>query len=188
MVLYLLNTVSLILLLFNLLPVFPLDGGRILQALLWPRFGYVRSMRYSVRTGYIGAIGLGILGFVIGSSMLVLIAVFGGVTCWITHRQLKYTQETLGFESDDYSASLAAPDEDPATPTGPTWRQRRAERRRRRERQDAVAVDDILEKIRRQGMDSLTAGQKRRLHQATRRQQNQDRPSGQSRPGESQPD
>ena len=188
MVLYLLNTVSLILLLFNLLPVFPLDGGRILQALLWPKFGYVRSMRYSVRAGYVGAIGLGILGFVISSGMLILIAVFGGVTCWMTHRQLRFTQETLGFESDEYSASLNAPEEDPPAEAGPTWQQRRAERRLRRERQEAAAVDDILRRIASRGMDSLRAAQKRQLHRATRQQQDRDQASGQSGPGESQPD
>jgi len=188
MVLYLLNAVSLILLLFNLLPVFPLDGGRIFQALLWPRFGYVRSMRYAVRAGYVGAIGLGILGFVISNSMLVLIAVFGGITCWITHRQLRDTQQMLGFESDNYSASLTAPDEDPAARTGPTWQQRRAERRLLRKRQEAASVDDILQKIRNHGMDSLTTGQKRRLRRATSRQKNQDPATGQSGPGEPQPD
>ena len=116
------------LLLFNLLPIFPLDGGRILQELLWPKFGYVRSMRYSVRVGYIGAIGLFIMGVVSKNMMLMGIALFGGITCYITHRQLQFTQETLGFESDDYSASLLGPDEDEAATAGPTRSERAVER------------------------------------------------------------
>lgn len=174
MALYLLNTVSLILLLFNLLPVFPLDGGRILQSLLWPKVGYVRSMRYAVRVGYVGAIGLGIMGFVTGNVMLVCIAIFGGITCYITHRQLQFTQETLGFESDEYSASLYGPDEDEAVPPGHTRRERTAERQVQREQQEAHAVDDILQKIASSGMQSLTRGEKRRLERATRRGQIRD--------------
>lgn len=174
MALYLLNVVSLVLLLFNLLPIFPLDGGRILQALLWPKVGYVRSMRYSVRVGYVGAIGLGIMGFVTANVMLVCIALFGGITCYITHRQLQFTQETLGFESDEYSASLHGPDEADAAPPGPTRRERADERRADHDQQESRAVDDILQKIAVSGMGSLTRGEKRRLHRATRRGKNQD--------------
>jgi len=174
MALYLLNTVSLILLLFNLLPIFPLDGGRILQTLLWPRIGYVRSMRYAVRVGYVGAICLFIMGLVIGPTMLAFIAVFGGFTCYITHRQLQFTQETLGFESDEYSASLYRPDEDEVAPARPTRRERAVEQRAHREQQDARAVDAILQKIASRGMESLTRGEKRRLERATRRGQNRD--------------
>ncbi len=174
MALYLLNTVSLILLLFNLLPIFPLDGGRILQTLLWPKIGYVRSMRYAVRAGYIGAICLLIMGLVIGPTMLAFIAVFGGFTCYITHRQLQFTQETLGFESDDYSASLSGPDEDETVPPRPTRRERAAERQLQREQQESEAVDDILQKIASSGIESLTRGEKRRLERATRRGQNRD--------------
>lgn len=175
MTLYLLNAVSLVLLLFNLLPIFPLDGGRILQALLWPKVGYVRSMRYAVRTGYVGAIGLGIMGFVIGNVMLVCIAIFGGITCYITHRQLQFTQETLGFESDDYSASLHGPDEDDAARAGPTRRERAKQRRARRELEESIAVDGILQKIAARGIESLSGAEKRRLRRATRRGQDQDR-------------
>ncbi len=174
MALYLLNWVSLVLLLFNLLPIFPLDGGRILQALLWPKIGYVRSMRYAVRIGYVGAIALIIMGFVGGNVMLVCIAIFGGITCYITHRQLQFTQETLGFESDDYSASLHGPDEDEAVPAGPTRRERAAERQVQREQQESRAVDDILQKIASSGMESLSRMEKRRLRRATRRGQDQD--------------
>ena len=174
MALYLLNVVSLVLLLFNLLPVFPLDGGRILQALLWPKFGYVRSMRYSVRVGYIGAIGLFIMGVVSKNMMLVCIALFGGITCYITHRQLQFTQETLGFESDDYSASLYGPDEDEAVPPRPTRSERAEERQVQREQQESQAVDDILQKIASSGIESLTRGERRRLERATRRGQIRD--------------
>jgi stage IV sporulation protein FB len=158
MALFFTNAVSLILLLFNLLPVFPLDGGRLLQTLLWPKLGYARSMRITVRAGYVGAIALGIAGFVLPSVMLVCIAIFGGLTCWITHKQLQFTQEMMGFE-----AGL-----EPAEDAGPSPREvRRAERAARRAEQEQRELDAILQKIGRSGMESLTGGEKRRLRKAT---------------------
>jgi hypothetical protein len=162
MALFFTNAVSLVLLLFNLLPVFPLDGGRILQALLWRRMGYAGSMRIAVRAGYIGAIALGIAGFVLPSVMLVCIALFGGITCWITHKQLQFTQETMGFEPDEPTAAERRTER---------RAERRAERAAQREEQERNAVDAILRKIARSGIESLSAAEKRRLRQATRRKQ-----------------
>jgi Zn-dependent protease len=46
------------LLIFNLLPVYPLDGGQILQALLWFPLGEIRSLQIASVIGVIGAIAL----------------------------------------------------------------------------------------------------------------------------------
>ncbi len=48
--------ISLGLLLFNLLPIFPLDGGQMLQTVLWPWFGWYKSMSISCVVGMIGAV------------------------------------------------------------------------------------------------------------------------------------
>jgi Zn-dependent protease len=161
---YLTNWVSLVLLLFNLLPIYPLDGGRIVQALLWPRTGYSRSMRYAVRTGYVGAIVLGITGFVLSSVMLVLIAVFGGITCYITSRQLAFTDEFMGYaESEGYAA---LDDEPPPRATRRERRRRRADERAHREEE---RVERILSKIADSGIESLTLAERRLLKRATRR-------------------
>jgi hypothetical protein len=158
MALYIVAHLNLILLLFNLLPVFPLDGGRIAQALMWPKLGYVRSMRYAVRAGYVGAIGLFIAGLVLEQFMLVGIAIFGGITCWITHKQLQFTHETIGFETASEAPS-----------TGPSRRrQRRAERRARREADEQRRIDAILHKIHEHGLNSLTRPEKRLLERTTR--------------------
>jgi uncharacterized protein (TIGR03067 family) len=53
------------LLLFNMLPVYPLDGGQILQGLLWFILGRARSLLVAAAIGLVGALGL--LAFAIAS-------------------------------------------------------------------------------------------------------------------------
>jgi Zn-dependent protease/predicted transcriptional regulator len=64
------------LVLFNLIPAFPLDGGRIFRALLAMALGYPRATRVAVVVGQFLALALGIAGLVIGDWVLMLIAVF----------------------------------------------------------------------------------------------------------------
>jgi Zn-dependent protease len=53
------------LLIFNMLPVYPLDGGQILQALLWFPLGEIRSLQIASVIGVIGALALAGLAFVL---------------------------------------------------------------------------------------------------------------------------
>ena len=50
--------VNYLLLIFNLLPIYPLDGGQILRALLWFPLGQIRSLKIASVVGLIGGIGL----------------------------------------------------------------------------------------------------------------------------------
>jgi hypothetical protein len=169
--LYLINALSLLLLLFNLLPIFPLDGGRLVQSLLWPRYGYTRSMRFAVRAGYVGAIVLFIYGAVTDTMMLVFIALFGAFTCYMTHKQLQWTDETMGFESDEYALSLHAGAEEHAAPEPAL--SRRAQKQLERDQQEAQEVDRILQKIADSGMESLTRGERALLKRYTERKRQQ---------------
>lgn len=67
---------NIILALFNMIPAFPLDGGRILRALLAMRLDYVRATRLAANIGRIAAVGLGIYGLLNGGLFMVLIALF----------------------------------------------------------------------------------------------------------------
>jgi Zn-dependent protease len=67
---------NLALVLFNLIPAFPLDGGRIFRALLAMVMGFRRATRIATAVGQLIAIGLGVYGFATGSIGLMLVAVF----------------------------------------------------------------------------------------------------------------
>jgi Zn-dependent protease/CBS domain-containing protein len=70
-----LASVNLFLALFNLIPAFPMDGGRVLRALLSARVGFVRATEVAAMIGQWVAFGLGFLGL-FGSPMLIFIAIF----------------------------------------------------------------------------------------------------------------
>ncbi len=70
--------INLVLLVFNLLPVYPLDGGQILYALLWFVLGRVRALRVSCVLGLLGAAGGFLLAISLQSLWLIVLTVFLG--------------------------------------------------------------------------------------------------------------
>jgi Zn-dependent protease len=190
--LYMINVVSLTLLAFNLLPMFPLDGGRMVQALLWPSLGWSRSMRWAVRLGYLGGLALGVYGAMTDNWALIFVAIFGLWSCFVTHKQLEFSDDMLAMESDEY-AMRAYVDEDeehdemPMTPgqtsaaAGPaaapppalSRSQRTAARAAQQEQDEAREVDRILDKIAHEGIDSLTRSERTLLQRVTERKRRQ---------------
>ena len=164
----LLNYVSWTLLLFNLIPMFPLDGGRIMQALLWKRHGYARSMRLACRSGLVGAVILGIFAIATESTTLLAIALFGGIVCFMTAKQVELDRDYLGFEPDP--AELAAMEEELEPAPRPSRERAAPGAARGAAAAEADAeIDAILEKIAKHGIGSLSSAEREALKRATDR-------------------
>jgi Zn-dependent protease len=71
-----LGLINVALVLFNLIPAFPMDGGRVLRGLLASRLGAVRATDISSAVGQFFAIGFFLIGLLSGNFLLALVAVF----------------------------------------------------------------------------------------------------------------
>jgi Zn-dependent protease len=168
---------NLLLALFNLcVPAYPLDGGLILYGFLTLRWGRVKAAELTA----VIAVPIGLVLAVLGFAQNELTMGFLGVWVLMEAWQLRQVVRLGGLdEHPAYGAQDAAYEYFPG-PEHPVrkgwfarWRERRAAERRRREERAELdlqrRVDEVLEKVSRQGIGSLTPAERRVLEQASKR-------------------
>jgi Zn-dependent protease len=154
-------------------PVFPLDGGQMLQSLLWVRLGYYRSMLIACTVGIGGAIVMTLMGLGFLKLFLGLIGISCLMTCISMRNQVK-AEGPWAFEDEDTTYAASQWNDSPT----PTTRRKRVSKRVMKKAQriaqeadmEQAQIDTILAKVSAQGMQSLNWREKRALHKATERQ------------------
>ncbi len=163
---------NLVLLGFNMLvPMFPMDCGRVVQEILWARIGYRRSMVIAVNLGLGVAIVMGVLAIPTGQMRLVSLALFGGLTCYAERKRLQMMEDEPAWAWDTDRGFGGFSDENADRLVS---RQKKAQQQAEKERSAAMArqeqVNAILDKIAAHGLHSLTRREKKILKDATDRQ------------------
>ncbi len=107
---------NLVLLVFNMLPAFPMDGGRVLRALLALGLGHLRATEIAAAVGMAVAVLIGGASFFLGNPMLVVLAVF---VCFMGQMELMAVRYRASQRPGTVLRQRPAVVLDPAEPVEP---------------------------------------------------------------------
>ena len=169
---------NLIVLLFNLIPAFPMDGGRILRGMLHPRHGALKSIYIATSISFVACAGIVVWGLAAGSLLLVLIGVFTAVGAIQTRRQVRMMaaemeqdRRPFGYDFSMGHTSLERSAKDEGAREEERRRKEREQERKQAEEDRRIeeGVDLLLDKISSDGIDSLSRKERAFLEKASRR-------------------
>ncbi|MGE3805719.1 MAG: site-2 protease family protein [Gemmataceae bacterium] len=173
-----------VLLLLNLLPGYPLDGGRMLQAAVWARTSYRQGTETAVYAGFAVMLLIGVYSIVMWEPLAIFLAWFIYQNCrnqWIM-LETGGEESVFGYDFTQGYTSLEREQQAPPRRKRQSfwqrWLQRRAQKRLQREQEQREAeerrLDELLDKVKRLGRDSLTAEENRFLERVSARYRNRD--------------
>ena len=100
-----LMALNIILVVFNMLPAFPMDGGRVLRALLALRMEYAKSTKIASKIGKAMAILFGIIGL-FSNPFLVFIAAFVWFGANHEEKMIRMKYSKMSYNNSEYAADL----------------------------------------------------------------------------------
>lgn len=171
---------SWVLLLFNLIPAYPLDGGRMFQCLIWSRADYRRGVTVAANTGYVVAVIFLVVAIAVNEALFMGLSLFMLYEASMALHRLEADDGPFGYDFSAGYTSLEKDDEPPPRPKKvgwfTRWRQARRARRVQREIEERVQeeqrMDQLLAKIAANGKGSLTDDEKRFLERVSARKRN----------------
>ncbi|MDP6356759.1 MAG: hypothetical protein QF473_16730 [Planctomycetota bacterium] len=172
-----------IIILFNMLPAFPMDAGRMLQCYLWPKMGFGQATLKAIWVSNFCAVGLVVVGIVWREPIFMCLAFFNYISAQQTKQMLQsgmlVDESVFGYDFSGGYTTLDASSQEQAKPRKPglfkRWSAKRKEAKLRKEKEEwdntQQRVDELLAKVSEGGLHSLSEEERKFLRNASKRYQ-----------------
>ncbi len=179
-ILLLMFNINWLLLLINLIPVLPLDGGKVLQIILARRFDETVVHMILINVGFwLGGLGM-VLGLCSSSVWVVffsaLLLMLNLLEFTVASREDSFDESTFGYDfSQGYTSLERSSGNLTEKQAGffQQWREKRKFQKQMREREKSRDVekqlDSLLDKVHESGLESLTPKERQQLNQVSAR-------------------
>ncbi len=176
--------VNYVLFLFNIVLVgFPMDSGRLLQCILWPRVGYRQATLVAVFAGFVTAVVLGVYAMWQNDFIALGLCLFIFWACKNQWMILETGGDDALLGQYDFSQGYTSLERDEPPPPRvrrmswwQRWLQQRTAKKIQREQEQREAeelrMDELLDKVQRQGMAALSDEERRFLKRVSERYRN----------------